>query len=96
MIDQYIQILKDHALFQPDPESILTLLYDAYCETHRMDDEQVKDAFNRLYELMNGMSLREMDHILDPVCSLCRAHERSGFIEGIKVGLQLGQEQHAL
>ena len=32
MIDQYIQILKDHALFQPDPESILTLLYDAYCE----------------------------------------------------------------
>ena len=67
---------------------------DIYSETHRIDDEQVKNAFNKLYELMNGMSLREMDYILDPVCSLCRAHERSGFIEGIKVGLQLGQEQH--
>ena len=35
---------------------------------------------------------REMDKIIYPVCTLCRDHERSGFVEGIKVGIRLEQE----
>ena len=41
---------------------------------------------------MNGMELREMDKIIYPVCKLCRDHERSGFIEGIRIGIRLAQE----
>jgi hypothetical protein len=34
-----------------------------------------------------------MDRIVDAVCTLCREHEKAGFVEGVKVGIQLGQEQ---
>ena len=62
-----------------DGESVLTLLYEAYSECNRLDDAQVKEDFNELYKLMNGMDLREMDKIIYPVCKLCRDHEKSGF-----------------
>ena len=75
-----------------DGESVLTLLYEAYSECNRLDDAQIKADFNVLYRLMNGMELREMDQIIYPVCKLCRDHERSGFVEGIKVGIMLAQE----
>lgn len=75
-----------------DAESVLTLLYEAYSDCNRMDDAAIKDAFHRLYEQMNGMSLQDMDKILDPVCNLCRSHERRGFVEGVKVGVRLIQE----
>ena len=41
---------------------------------------------------MNGMSLRDMDKIIYPVCKLCRDHEKSGFIEGIKIGIHIVEE----
>ena len=75
-----------------DGESVLTLLYEAYSECNRLDDAQVKEDFNELYRLMNGMELREMDKIIYPVCKLCRDHERSGFVEGIKIGIMLAHE----
>ena len=46
----------------------------------------------KLYRLMNGMELREMDRIIYPVCTLCRDHERVGFVEGFKVGIRLYDE----
>ena len=75
-----------------DGESVLTLLYEAYSECNRLDDAQVKEDFKQLYQLMNGMELRDMDKIIYPVCKLCRDHERSGFIEGIKIGIMLAHE----
>ena len=41
---------------------------------------------------MNGLELREMDKIIYPVCKLCRDHEKAGFIEGIKIGIQLASD----
>ena len=75
-----------------DGESVLTMLYEAYSECNRLDDAQIKANFNELYRLMNGMELRDMDKIIYPVCKLCRDHERSGFIEGIRIGLMLYHE----
>ena len=92
MIDQYIQKLKDHAQVSSDGESILTLLYEVYSEIHRLDNDQIKADFKELYSHMNGMTLHEMDQILDPVCSLCRRHQQSGFVEGMKFGLIFGLE----
>lgn len=54
-----------------------------------------KADFNELYRMMNGMELREMDKIIYPVCTLCRDHEKAGFVEGIKIGIRLGAELEA-
>lgn len=96
MIERYVKTLQDYAQsHEPDygdSESILTLLYEAYSDSNRMDDAQIKADFNELYRLMNGMELKEMDRIIYPVCTLCRDHERSGFVEGVKVGMILSEE----
>ena len=95
-MNQFYDVLKrivaDHQPNFGDGDSVLTMLYEAYSECNRLDDAQIKDDFHELYQLMNGMDLREMDKIIYPVCKLCRDHERSGFIEGIKIGITLAQE----
>ena len=53
---------------------------------------QLKQDFNDLYQVMNGMPLQEMDEIIYPVCTLCRDHQRSGFVEGVRVGVKLSEE----
>lgn len=75
-----------------DADSVLTLLYEAYTDLNNLDNAQIKEDFHALYQAMNGKDLREMDQILDPVCALCRDHERAGFIEGIRLGVLLAQE----
>ena len=52
-----------------------------------MDDDTIQKDFGELYQMMNGMTLTQMDAIMDLVCTLCRDHERTGFIEGIKEGI---------
>ena len=75
-----------------DGESVLSMLYEAYGDVNRIDDDQIKADFGELYRLLNGMSLREMDWIINPVCTLCRDHERNGFVHGVQVGVRLAQE----
>ena len=75
-----------------DADSVLALLYEAYNEINKLDNDQIKIDFQSLYKAMNGMSLKEMDRIIYPVCRLCRDHERSGFAEGVKVGIRLQME----
>ena len=89
VLNQYV---SDNRPNFGDGESVLTMVYEAYSECNRLDDAQIKANFNELYRLMNGMELRDMDRIIYPVCKLCRDHERSGFIEGIKIGIRLAHE----
>jgi len=95
-LNDYFERLRTHIAENPpdfgDGESILTLLYEAYADSNKMDDGTIKEDFNELYRQMNGMQLREMDKIIYPVCTLCRDHQRSGFVDGIKVGIHLQTE----
>ena len=95
-MNSYFEKLKAYIQSKPpnygDGESVLTMLYECHNESNPYDNEQIKADFNELYRLMNGMELREMDRIIYPVCRLCRDHERSGFIEGIKIGVLLQAE----
>ena len=84
--------LTEQKLPDESPQSILNMLYEAYNEINLMDDDKVKQDFHELYELMNGMSLREMDRIMYPVCTLCRDHERDRFIHGVQVGIRRAEE----
>ena len=86
------QQIAEHPPDLGDGNSILTLLYEAYNQVNNLDDEQIRGDFDALYQAMNGMELREMDKIIYPVCKLCRDHERSGFIEGVKIGIRLRNE----
>lgn len=93
---EYFEMLKQRGADNPsnygDADSVLGLLYECFNENNSYDNEQIKADFEELYRQMNGMSLREMDKIVYPVCKLCRDHERSGFVEGIKIGVRLRTE----
>ena len=92
-MNDYLTALQTHLAAQLSTnQNILELLYDAYNDTTGMDNEEIKADFERLYQLMNGKPLQEVDEIIYAVCTLCRDHEKAGFIEGVKVGIGLGQE----
>lgn len=93
---KYIETLRTYIEQNPpnfgDANSVLGMLYECHNENSPYDNEQIRADFNELYLRMNGMPLREMDKIIYPVCKLCRDHERSGFVEGVKVGIRLASE----
>ena len=95
-MEKYFEKLRTFIAENPpdfeDGESVLTMLYEVYAESNRMHDGAIKEDFNELYRQMNGMELRDMDRIIYPVCTLCRDHQRSGFVEGVKVGVRLREE----
>ena len=92
-MNDYLTALQTHLnTQQPTNQNILDLLYDAYNDTTGMDNEAIKADFEELYRLMNGKPLKEVDEIIYAVCTLCRDHEKAGFIEGVKVGIGLAQE----
>lgn len=91
-LKNYMDVLKRNAHEGETAESILSMLYDVYSERHNLDNDQTNRGFGMLYEAMSGMTLRDMDRIIDPVCALCRSNQRSGFIDGIKIGIRLANE----
>ena len=95
-MEEYLRVVESYVasckLNLGDGESVLSLLYEAYSDNNRMYNDQIKADFAELYQLLNGMPLREMDWIINPVCALCRDHERNGFLHGVQLGAQLVQE----
>ena len=94
----YIEKLKTYLAEHPpdygdcNAHTILEMLYSHYAAFNRMDTAEIKKNFETLYHKLTGMSLRELDNIIDTVTTLCWQHEQSGFVEGIKVGLLLSGE----
>ena len=89
---KYAEILKRYVTENPpnygsDANFILEMLFTYYHECNNTDTDAVKASFEDIYQRMHGMSLREMDRIVNAVCTLCREHESAGFVEGIKVGM---------
>ena len=98
-MDEFMNALQTQLATQqpnyPDnAESILEVLFDAYNESSGFDNAAIKADFEELYRLMNGKSLKEIDEIIYAVCTLCRDHEKAGFIEGIKIGMSLAREMN--
>ena len=92
-MNEYLTALQTHLDAQQSTKpNLLDLLYDAYNDTTGMDNAEIKADFEKLYCIMNGKPLQEIDEIIYAVCILCRDHEKAGFIEGVKVGIGLGQE----
>ena len=86
------QLATQQPNYPDNTESILEVLFDAYNESSGFDNAAIKSDFEELYRLMNGKPLKEIDEIIYTVCTLCRDHEKAGFIEGIKAGMSLAEE----
>ena len=95
-MEEYLRVLESYVasckLNLGDGKSTLSLLYEAYGDSNRMYDDRIKADFAELYLILNGTPLQEMDWIINPVCALCRDHERNGFLHGVQLGAQLVQE----
>ena len=93
---EFLEKLKQRVAENPpnygDADSVLGLLYECFNENNPYDNDEIKADFEELYQQMNGMSIRDMDMVIYPVCKLCRDHEKAGFLEGIKVGMCLKNE----
>ena len=88
-----LKLRDENINFGRNADSILSFLCDAYYDQNcSHESDEIKQAFEELYEAMNGKPLREMDEVIYPVCSLCRAHQQSGFIDGLKLGVLLSHE----
>lgn len=93
----YMELLQKYLEKSPGPisdeeETLLEMLFDVYTECNGFDNDTIRRDFNALYQAMNGKSLREIDAVIYPVCTLCRDHEKAGFAEGVRVGVRLLNE----
>ena len=76
-----------------DANTVLELLYNTYYKHVCTDDtEEVKQAFDELYQSMTGKTLKEKDEVIYATCRLCSLHQQTGFIDGIKLGISEAQE----
>ncbi len=95
---KFLAALQAKAAAQQAPlcdnaDTVLVLLYNAYYEHVCTDDtDEIKQAFDDLYQAMTGKAHREEDQILDAVCCLCRLHQQTGFADGVQLGIRLTQE----
>ena len=77
----------------PDADTVLELLYNTYYEHVCIDDtDEIKQAFDDLYNALSDKTLKEKDAIIDLVCNLCRLHQQSGFIAALKLAHRLSHE----
>ena len=97
-INGFANVLKEKLTatdlnFGDDADSVLGFLCGAYYDQNcNSDTEEIKQAFEDLYEAMNDKTLREKDEVIYAVCRLCRGHQQTGFVDGIKLGILLSQE----
>jgi len=54
--------------------------------------DEVKQAFNELYQTMTGKTLKEKDEVIYAAFRFCGLHQQTGFIDGIRLGLRIAQE----
>ena len=77
----------------PDADTVLELLYNTYYEHVCTDDtDEIKQAFDDLYNALSDKTLKEKDAVIDLVCNLCRLHQQSGFIAALKFAHRLYHE----
>ena len=79
--------------FGDDADTVLGMLCGTYYELNgNADTDEVKQAFEALYQSMTGKTLKEKDEVIYAACRLCSLHQQTGFIDGIRLGLRLSQE----
>ena len=85
--------VTQQANFGNDADTVLGMLCSTYYELNcNADTDEVKQAFDELYQAITDKTLKEKDEVIYATCRLCSLHQQTGFIDGIKLGLQLARE----
>ena len=88
--------VPQQANFGNDADTVLGMLCSTYYELNcNADTDEVKQAFDELYQAMTGKTLKEKDEVIYATCRLCSLHQQTGFNDGIKVGIRLVQEMYS-
>ena len=81
------------ANFGNDADTVLGMLCSTYYDLNcKQDTDEVRQAFENLYQAMTGKTLKEKDEVIYATCRLCSLHQQTGVIDGIRLGLCLSQE----
>ena len=94
----FMDVLKMHITNSPpsygtwDAKSVLEMLYVAFSDYNRIAPEEAQHRFQELRFLLEQIPHMDADHAFDIVCDLCNDYERSGFMEGLKLGVHLADE----
>ena len=76
-----------------DADTVLGMLCNTYYELNcNQDTDEVKQAFDNLYQAMTGKTLKEKDEVIYATCRLCSLHQQTGFTDGIRIGFHLADE----
>ena len=97
-LDQILtKYLADHPVDfgTSDAQTILDFLYGAYCEALESDPPATQALFSQLGEHLEKLPLETNNAMFFIIVKLCTEHERRGFIEGIRWGMQIAAETGA-
>lgn len=73
----------------PQGETVADALYGCYREIHPLDHSAIQEGFRQLDGVLNALPLRAYDQVWNLTCGLCCDHEKSAFLEGVRVGIAL-------
>ena len=91
-MNPYMETLKSHLCNIEDAAPGLPIgeaLYGCYRELHPLDNEEIGRRFRQLDKVLDRLPRREYDQVWNLTCCLCCDHEKSAFLEGIRVGISL-------
>lgn len=95
------QLFQRHLIEHPldventDLQSVLQLLHTAYTEVQTDDPEPIKQAFRRLDECLEGVSLDTNNAVFSIVCQICSVGEERAFLDGVRIGAHLVKELYS-
>lgn len=95
---KYLAVLQTKEATQQAPlcndaDTVLGMLCSTYYELNcNQDTDEVKQAFDELYQAITDKTLKEKDEVIYATCRLCSLHQQTGSIDGIRLGLCLAQE----
>ena len=81
------------ANFGNDADTVLGMLCSTYYELNcNQDTDEIRRAFDELYQAMTGKILKEKDEVIYATCRLCSLHQQTGFIDSLRLGIKFAQE----
>ena len=90
-IEKFIQELSAYEARceHPIEASALDMLWDYYISNNSPDDGRIKQATAALRQVHRALPLKLSDDLSNLVGELVYAYQRSAFLEGIRIGMQL-------
>ena len=88
----YVKAIMDYPMEHIDGGSVLEILFEYYDTQRRIDSDEIRTRYNKLYEQINHKPIKEITEIEMPMYWLISEYEARGFKEGVKVGLMLANE----